>query len=54
MLSCAQLSESLPADIYEDYEGLMVQPVASHNMAKLQQEKTLDPVMFSLSSVIHG
>ena len=54
-LSRAQLSESLPADIYEDYEVLTVQPVASHKMAELQRETALDPVMVSLSSVIlHG
>ena len=54
-LSRAQLSESLPADIYEDYEVLTVQPVASHKMAELQRETVLDPVMVSLSSVIlHG
>ena len=54
-LSRAQLSETLPADIYEDYEVLTVQPVGSHKMAELQRETALDPIMVNLASVIlHG
>ena len=54
-LSRAQLSETSPADIYEDYEVLTVQSVGSNTMAELQRETALDPTMKNLASVIlHG
>ena len=54
-LSRAQLSETSPADVYEDYEVLTVKPVGSHEMAELQRETAMDPVMMKLASVIlHG
>ena len=54
-LSRAQLSETSPADIYEDYQVLTVTPVGSHKMAELQGETAMDPVMMQLASVIlHG
>ena len=45
----------MPADAYEDYEVLTVQPVASHKIVELQRETALDPVMVNLAAVIlHG
>ncbi|XP_028407548.1 uncharacterized protein K02A2.6-like [Dendronephthya gigantea] len=55
MLSRAQLSQTSPADSYEDYEVLTVQPVGSHKMAELQRETALDPTLTTLATVIlHG
>lgn len=52
-LSRAQLNETSPADIYEDYEILTVQPVGLNNTD--ERETALDPTMVNLASVsLHG
>jgi transposase InsO family protein len=54
-LSRAYLNETFPADIYEDYEILTVQPVASHKLDELQRKTALDPMMMQLAStILHG